>query len=97
MRCKQIAAMGMVGVLLGAGSLFATTGGASASGRDDGRARRAASRPIDDCVALVDERAAGERRPEDRGGRVHVARRHRVAHPGDASRRSRSGRSRVSW
>jgi len=47
MRCKQIAAMGVVGALLGAGSLLATTGGASAAVPTRARAAR--------CVTAVDD------------------------------------------
>ena len=89
MRCKQIAAMGMVGVLLGAGSLLATTGGASATVASTKRRRAEGAAPRRSTTAWpawANGRPA-ERRPEDRGGRVHVARRHRLAHPGDAPRR----------
>jgi hypothetical protein len=47
MRCKQIAAMGMVGALLGAGSLLATTSGASAAIATKTRAAR--------CVTAMDD------------------------------------------
>jgi hypothetical protein len=47
MRCKQIAAMGVVGALLGGGSLLATTGGASAAVATTARAAR--------CVTAVDD------------------------------------------
>ena len=86
MRGKRIAAMGTIGMVLGAGSLLATPAGASA-----GIATRTCAARCRDRdrrrVAVVDRRPARERRPEDRGGCVHVARRNRLAPPGDAPHR----------
>lgn len=94
MRCKQIAAMGMVGVLFGAGGLLASAGGASASGAGRTVAARCAATdakrwPVwaNGRPAGIDPKtAAGTFMWHDRAG-WHI----RVTHR-DQARRSFAGR-----
>jgi hypothetical protein len=59
MRCKQIAAMGTVGMLLGAGSLLATTSGASATVVARPRPARCATAIDDSWPSSANGRPAG--------------------------------------
>ena len=66
MRRKQIAAMGMIGVLLGAGSLLASTGGASAEGGSHGCAPTAATVDATTVAGLGERPPDGRRSPRPR-------------------------------